>query len=41
MSAERRTGSQVPLNLVLGLLAFGAGALAVVVVTLLAVNTLG
>jgi hypothetical protein len=41
MSTERSTRSRPPLNLVLGLLALGVGAIAVLLVTLLAVNTLG
>ena len=41
MNESERTMPAVPLNLVLALIALGAGATAVVVVALLAVSTLG
>lgn len=41
MSDHEQRASEVPLNLLLALLALAAGAVAVLVVTLLAVSTLG
>jgi hypothetical protein len=41
MSVEQSQRSRPPVNLVLGLLALGAGAIAILLVTMLAVNTLG
>ncbi|HET7744315.1 MAG TPA: hypothetical protein VFK76_06190 [Gaiellaceae bacterium] len=41
MTEQEQATSGVPLNLLLALVAFAAGAVAVLVVTLLAVSTLG